>query len=43
LAALLSLGRYSVPVLPTLIVASAYGLDTLLTRFWPSRPTATQA
>jgi hypothetical protein len=37
LAALLSLGRYSVPVLPTLIVASAFGLDTLLTRFWPSK------
>src|SRR6185503_15958921 len=28
LAALLSLGRYSVPVLPTLIVASGLGLDT---------------
>ncbi len=37
LAALLSLGRYSVPVLPTLIVASAFGLDTLLRRFFPSK------
>lgn len=34
LAALLSLGRYSVPVLPTLIVASGFGLDTLLQRFF---------
>jgi 4-amino-4-deoxy-L-arabinose transferase-like glycosyltransferase len=32
LAALLSLGRYSVPVLPTLLVASAYGFDVLLRR-----------
>lgn len=38
LAALLSLGRYSVPVLPTLIVASGFGLDTLLRRFLPSKP-----
>jgi 4-amino-4-deoxy-L-arabinose transferase-like glycosyltransferase len=30
LAALLALGRYSVPVLPALLVASAYGADTLL-------------
>jgi 4-amino-4-deoxy-L-arabinose transferase-like glycosyltransferase len=34
LAALLSLGRYSVPVLPTLIVASAFGADTLLARLF---------
>jgi hypothetical protein len=34
LAALLSLGRYSVPVLPTLIVASAFGFHVLLARFW---------
>lgn len=34
LAVLLALGRYSVPVLPTLLVASAFGLDTLLQRFW---------
>jgi hypothetical protein len=32
LAALLALGRYSVPVLPTLIVASAFGADVLLER-----------
>lgn len=38
LAALLSLGRYSVPVLPTLIVASAFGVDTLLQRFWKRKP-----
>jgi 4-amino-4-deoxy-L-arabinose transferase-like glycosyltransferase len=37
LAALLSLGRYSVPVLPTLLIASAFGLDTLLTHFGRSR------
>jgi 4-amino-4-deoxy-L-arabinose transferase-like glycosyltransferase len=30
LAALLALGRYSVPVLPCLLVVSAYGLDGLL-------------
>jgi hypothetical protein len=34
LAALLALGRYSVPVLPTLLVASAFGADVLLSRFW---------
>jgi hypothetical protein len=33
LAVLLALGRYSVPVLPALLVASAFGLDTLLARF----------
>jgi hypothetical protein len=32
LAALLALGRYSVPVLPTLLVASAFGVDVLLAR-----------
>ena len=32
LAALLALGRYSAPVLPALFVASAYGLDALLSR-----------
>jgi 4-amino-4-deoxy-L-arabinose transferase-like glycosyltransferase len=37
LAALLSLGRYSVPVLPTLLVASAFGFDTLMTRFADAR------
>jgi Co/Zn/Cd efflux system component len=31
LAALLALGRYSVPILPTLIVMSAFGIETL----WP--------
>ncbi len=40
LAALLSLGRYSVPVLPTLIVASAFGLDVLLSRFWSPKPSS---
>jgi hypothetical protein len=34
LAMLLALGRYSVPVLPALLVASGFGLDTLLARFW---------
>ncbi len=33
LAALLSLGRYSVPVLPCLLVVSAFGVDKLLSRF----------
>ncbi len=32
LAALLALGRYSVPVLPPLLVLSAFGIDTLLAR-----------
>lgn len=32
LAALLSLGRYSVPVLPCLLVLGAFGVDTVLTR-----------
>jgi 4-amino-4-deoxy-L-arabinose transferase-like glycosyltransferase len=32
LAALLALGRYSVPVLPPLLVVSAFGLDALLNR-----------
>jgi 4-amino-4-deoxy-L-arabinose transferase-like glycosyltransferase len=36
LAALLALGRYSAPVIPALLVASAYGLDTL----WGSRAAA---
>jgi 4-amino-4-deoxy-L-arabinose transferase-like glycosyltransferase len=33
LAPLLALGRYSVPIVPCLIVLSAFGLDTLLTKF----------
>jgi len=33
LALLLALGRYSVPVLPCLMVTAAFGLDTLATRF----------
>ncbi len=33
LAILLALGRYSVPILPALLVASAFGIDTLLSRF----------
>jgi 4-amino-4-deoxy-L-arabinose transferase-like glycosyltransferase len=32
LAVLLALGRYSAPVIPALLVASAFGLDTLLSR-----------
>jgi 4-amino-4-deoxy-L-arabinose transferase-like glycosyltransferase len=32
LAALLALGRYSVPILPALLVVSAFGVDTLLRR-----------
>ena len=35
LALLLSLGRYSVPVLPCLIVLAAFGFHTLLQRLWP--------
>jgi 4-amino-4-deoxy-L-arabinose transferase-like glycosyltransferase len=35
LAALLALGRYSVPILPALLVVSAFGLDSLLTRWRP--------
>jgi 4-amino-4-deoxy-L-arabinose transferase-like glycosyltransferase len=33
LAILLALGRYSVPVLPCLMITAAFGLDTLATRF----------
>ncbi len=33
LAALLALGRYSVPIVPCLVVLAAFGLDTLCTRF----------
>ncbi len=36
LAFLLALGRYSAPILPALLVVSAYGVDTLLDR-WRSR------
>ncbi|MGI9146799.1 MAG: ArnT family glycosyltransferase [Chloroflexota bacterium] len=32
LAVLLALGRYSVPVLPELLIVSAFGVDTLLSR-----------
>lgn len=32
LAALLALGRYSAPVLPALLIVSAYGVDTLLSK-----------
>jgi hypothetical protein len=32
LALLLALGRYSVPILPALLVVSAFGVDTLLSR-----------
>jgi 4-amino-4-deoxy-L-arabinose transferase-like glycosyltransferase len=37
LAVLLALGRYSAPVLPALLVASAFGIDTLLNRWQPAR------
>ena len=37
LAALLALGRYSVPVIPALLVASAYGVDSLFRRFRSNR------
>ncbi len=40
LAALLALGRYSVPILPSLLVVSAFGLDGLLARFKPARARA---
>lgn len=43
LAVLLSLGRYSVPVLPTLIVASGFGVDTLLRRFSGARAASAPA
>jgi len=42
LAALLSLGRYSVPVWPCLVVLAAFGLDTLIARF-RSEPAAAPA
>ena len=32
MALLLALGRYSVPILPALLVLSAFGIDTLLIR-----------
>jgi len=35
LAVLLALGRYSVPIMPALLVASAFGVDTLLARLRP--------
>ncbi|MET0144606.1 MAG: glycosyltransferase family 39 protein [Ilumatobacteraceae bacterium] len=37
LALLLALGRYSAPVLPALFVVGAFGVDTLLTKWWPRR------
>jgi 4-amino-4-deoxy-L-arabinose transferase-like glycosyltransferase len=40
LAALLALGRYSVPILPPLLVVSAFGIDTLLSRRRKTRPRA---
>lgn len=35
-AALIPLGRYSVPILPCLSVLAAFGVDTLLQRHWPA-------
>jgi 4-amino-4-deoxy-L-arabinose transferase-like glycosyltransferase len=40
LAALLALGRYSVPVLPCLLVMAAFGADTVLERFGKKTGTA---
>jgi 4-amino-4-deoxy-L-arabinose transferase-like glycosyltransferase len=37
LALLLALGRYSAPILPALLVLSAFGADTLLHRWRPDR------
>jgi hypothetical protein len=37
LAALLALGRYSAPIIPSLMVLSAFGVDTLRTR-WKGLP-----
>jgi hypothetical protein len=37
LALLLALGRYSAPILPSLLVVSAFGIDTLLDRWRSSR------
>lgn len=37
LAILLALGRYSAPIMPALLVASAFGLDTILARFQAGR------
>jgi len=38
LAALLALGRYSVPVLPGLLIVSAFGIDALLGKYRPRVP-----
>ena len=37
LALLLALGRYSAPILPALLVVSAFGADTLLDRWRSAR------
>lgn len=37
LAALLALGRYSAPILPSLLVVSAFGVDTLISKWEASR------
>jgi 4-amino-4-deoxy-L-arabinose transferase-like glycosyltransferase len=39
-AAVLALGRYSMPMFPTLAVLSAGGAAALLSRFWPERGVA---
>jgi hypothetical protein len=36
LALLLALGRYSAPILPALLIVSAFGADTLIDR-WRTR------
>ncbi len=35
-AAVLALGRYSAPCIPTLLVLAAFGANCLLKRFWPA-------
>jgi 4-amino-4-deoxy-L-arabinose transferase-like glycosyltransferase len=37
LAPLLALGRYSVPIVPCLIILAAFGLDTLWSKYLPTR------
>ncbi len=39
-AALIPLGRYSVPIIPLLATLAAFGVDTLLKRYWDGRRVA---
>jgi hypothetical protein len=43
LAPLLALGRYSVPIVPCLMVLAAFGVDTLLTKAQSHRAVEPQA